>query len=135
MTVSVKWDNDSRTIITVEFATHWTWDELYAALDEVNLMIDKLDYVVDVIEDWRLSPRLPVSAFAHARNLVRKMHPRLGTIIYVGMNAIVRALWNGAIKVYPHMLGERKFLMTETMDQARTLLTNAHPEQRDPVTI
>jgi hypothetical protein len=122
MPVSTTWDNEAKNTVLVTYSTKWTWDELYAAMDRLNAMTDTVEGTVDVIQDWRLSPRLPLNAMLHAKNLISKFHPRVGTNVYVGMNPLVTGIWNSFVQVYPSALRGKKFLNAPTLEEARNLL-------------
>jgi hypothetical protein len=122
MPIQYRWYNDAHTVMVLEYDRYWTWEELYAAQDETNALVEQRGQPVTIIQDWRKSPDLPLNAIAHARNLVRRMHPNVKTTVYVGMSALVTTLWNTVVRMNVGMVRGRQFILVKTMDEAEAIV-------------
>jgi hypothetical protein len=95
MTILVNWDNAEKTTILYTIHGRWTWEDLYAALDEGRGMMDsvshdKVDFIVDMT-DCKL---LPENALSHFARMTNKPHPQNGRMVMAGATTFVRALLN-----------------------------------------
>jgi hypothetical protein len=100
MGISVQWDNDEQTIIQYVFEGRWTWNDLYAALDQVQTMAASVDHQVDAIIDLTGADLMPAGAFfsfdgrRNAQKLASKADAARGLIVIAGANAFIRSLYD-----------------------------------------
>src|SRR5690349_1763749 len=98
MPVNIEWDNEAKTIIHMEYVGHWTWEELYAATAKSTVMLDEIDHKADFIHDWLQSGGVPSNAIVHTKNLIEKRHARVGIVIMVWNNSLLKATWSAFSK-------------------------------------
>lgn len=107
MSVQVDWfDAEKKDIVRYEFVGTWTWDDLYAAMNEVNNLLATVDHMVYVIVDFRQGRGVPGGALTHMRSGTMRAADNWGGGVFLGINSFLQALVNTFIKMYPR-LGER----------------------------
>lgn len=122
MAVNVRWFSDEHTIIVLDISGRWTWDELYAAYDQVMKMMDNQDSKIHAImnraqDEYR--SYAPPNAIVHSVSLIRKLPKNfgIGVIVDSGSRGL-RALYDVIARVYPTF--GRKVAMVATLDEAIT---------------
>src|SRR5689334_22363637 len=86
MSVAIHWYDTEKTILVIEFAGKWTWEEFYVRQDEINLVLDDVEYDVDVITrsmDADATNFVPVNSLTHMPIVVRRAHPRVRMAVLV----------------------------------------------------
>jgi len=129
MPVTNSWDNDEKTIIRMEIAGRWTWDEMYQASDAGYTMLESVPHIVYPIIDMRQSQAIPGNAITHASGLMRRQHPRTGMSVFVGANTIVVSLWRAFVHVYSLFSREQDFKFANSLDEARQLIADAMQQE------
>lgn len=122
MTIQVGWLQPA--IVHIQFRRGWTWDNLYAALDQADTLIASVSHTVHVIIDVSDGGRLPRDFIRAAGDLFAQGEARAneGQRVVVGANGLVRAAYGGLQRVYGHKLNNRPFLFASNLQQARALL-------------
>jgi hypothetical protein len=116
-------------ILIFEFSGSWTWEEFYVVRREADALLDTLDYVVDLILDFRQGPDLPSSAFTHLRTNIAHKHLRQGIIVVLGVNTNLKAISDTLVKIYPRL----NYLiprMARTLEEAISFCTAAERQRR-----
>ena len=94
MGVEVSWDNEDKTIIQIIYEGHWQWDELRAAVKQMNAMIDSVDHpAVHLISNRGEARWTPGKYAANAREILAMYHPRVGHWVGVVRNPIAREMF------------------------------------------
>ncbi|MEZ4670385.1 MAG: hypothetical protein R3E39_20960 [Anaerolineae bacterium] len=94
MAVAVDWLNDDQTILKYEFDGQWTWNELYAALQQVDMMMNSVEHTVYVIIDYQGSQGIPPGALTHLRSSTMRAAPNWGGGVFIGISSLVESLLN-----------------------------------------
>ncbi len=128
MGIRVVWDNEEKTIIRYIFESEWKWEDIRAAADTSNAMLDELGQVTHFIYDTSQSVRIPEGALTHLRRFVGKEHPLTGRSVVVGAPKtsgvlLARGLLSVMQRVYK---AGWKFAFSESLEEARELLAR-HP--------
>ncbi len=118
MPIDVRWDDDLRTIMLVEYIAPWTWEELHQAQARGNRMSAEIDHPFDMIQDMSSTPHLPSGAFVNIKTLVSRLDPKLRVTVYVGMQPSVRAVWSSFASLHSALTGKRKFHFARTLAEA-----------------
>ena len=131
MGVSVNWDHKEAGVMLYTVEKRWTWDDMFAAIDQAREMADSIpNEQVHSIIDIRAGSLFPHNALVHFRRMSNGAgNPKLkaGTAVLVGDNFFVKSLvdimsrWN-----YRSM---QHFAMTTTLDDARLFLAQQLNEQ------
>jgi hypothetical protein len=127
MPIHVKWHNEARTIIRYEFEGVWTWDDLYAAIRDVNTMMGSVPYRVDVIITMFNSRTVPSGALVHMRSGSTRAASNWGMGVFVGNNPLVKALLTAFTKVYPRF--NQRYAIAASLEEAEALITSRRDEK------
>jgi hypothetical protein len=110
MGVTTKWFNEEHSAIHHIYEGRWTWEEMYAILDEAVEMLETVDHMVDLIADMQNASLLPsgtVGQFNRIRGLLN--HPQVGSVIVVGASRLVQTFAEVFKKVSPNLQQEILF--------------------------
>ncbi len=121
MSVQANWfDAEQKKIIRYEFEGAWTWDDLYAAMNQVNTLMASVDHTVYIIIDFRQGRGVPGGALTHMRSSTMRAADNWGGGVFLGINTFLQALVSTFIKVYPR-LGDR-YHTAKTLEEALTII-------------
>ncbi len=59
MGIEVEWLDDEKTIMIWRFLERYEWDDLAAALDVAEQMVDEVDHIISLITDYTLNRKGP----------------------------------------------------------------------------
>jgi len=124
MSIKVLWDNTEKTIIRYMYEGRWTWDDFQIAYTEAKVMLDEVNHKVALIIDVRNSSLLPNGILSRAKNQTRTRHPNEDTVVIVGANAFVRAIYDVMRNLYADAIQKRGYYLASTVEEAHTLLAN-----------
>lgn len=133
MPIRVYWEDEKQALVRYDFEGRWTWDELYTAYYQAIAMENSVSHRVDIILDMRKSGFIPANALLHMKNFSDKQPPNVGLSIFVTPNAFVSALYSTAIRFYAKI--GFYFRLVKTLDQAYTMIEDAHRELAEKNTI
>lgn len=101
MPVSVRWDNDLRTILRFTFWNEWEITQYLEAFDEALSMINAVVDTVDIINDLRSGSFIPegdtVSLF---RNIINMLPTNTGIIVYINDDLVQQRLYTVQSQFY-----------------------------------
>lgn len=122
MSIRVAWDHEIPQLILAEYPSNWTWDEIYAAEDTANNLVEESGYnVVAVIHDMSAMHNLPTFAVSHIKELIHRMHPATGCTIFIGMSPFVKTMWDISKGLFRPDTRSRKFEFADNIDTAREI--------------
>lgn len=124
MSIKVLWDDTDKTIIRYMYEGRWTWDDFQNAYVEAKVMLDEVNHKVALIIDVRNSSLLPNGILSRAKNQSRTRHPNEDTVVIVGANAFVRAIYDVMRNLYSDAIQKRGYYLASTLEEAHTLLAN-----------
>jgi hypothetical protein len=123
MTIIVDWYNDNHTEIVNTHIGDWTWEELFAALDQTVQLMNTVNHKVNVISDFRQSRHIPFMRPSILQKVadaaIRKQRNR-GLYFVIGANGFIKSLYGIFNKLYPRSVAEYQFI--EDDEQLQTLL-------------
>jgi hypothetical protein len=125
MPIEIRWHDEQKTAVYLEFAAPWTWDDLYGSIDTSKGMMsqspaDMVDILV-LMKDGNLPKG---SNSMHGMNAIRYPHLKLRYII-ITQNTFIRTLMGISSKVNPKMA--ERYVIVPTLEEALRL--NASREQ------
>ncbi len=123
MPITIRWFNAEHTIIQYEFEGRWSWEELHAAIEQVQALMNSVDHRVDIIVDVSGSRGIPAGAITQMRGGTLKASENWGMGVFVGTGAFIKALLNTFSRVYPQM-GER-YATADTPEAAHQIILEA----------
>ncbi len=132
MPIPIRWEDPEQTIVRYDFEGHWTWDEYFAAMNQIYQMFGSVEHRVDAIANMKPGI-MPIggSAMSAARSALRKLPPNRGVIVII-INPFISAMLS-AFKQFDREFGT--FLRSaNSVEEARLLIQRerekaAQPEQ------
>jgi hypothetical protein len=95
MPITVRWDDEARTIVRWVFEGKWTWDEYNQAMIESNQQVRGVEHPVDAIMDLTASNVLPTNVLSNTHAARDELQPKNIRWIYiVSHQALLKALIN-----------------------------------------
>lgn len=120
MAIGVIWDNDEQTIIQYSVEPDWTWDELFAAKEQANALMDTVSHKLGVILCMPSDGAIPLDVLANTRNGLRHKHPNTVVIVVVSDRPFVRTMIE-TIRTLPP-LADHGLETASTLDEARAIV-------------
>jgi len=131
MGIELYWDNDAQTVLLVEFAAKWTWDELDAMLIKIKKTTDKAaPQIIAAIIDLRVGGHLPggtifsPGAVNQAKKILSMGEGATGPVVVVGGGGLIRAAYNLMRGIDPTAVSNVSF--ADSIDAARDRLKQLH---------
>lgn len=120
MSVRYGWFDEARTIIRYDFAAGWQWAELEDAITNVDRMIREVDYPVYTIVDMSQISRIPPDILSSIHWGTFNAAPNWRFGIFVGANALLKALLNTFSRLYPRF--RERYLVADSIEEAVALI-------------
>jgi hypothetical protein len=124
MGIQVAWENNAQETIHLTFQPGWAWDDLYAAVETADQMIDSVPQKVHLIIDVSHAGGIPSDFLSVAGKLFAsgKARPNEGTKVVVGASPFIRMAYGGLSRIYPSQTAGRPLRFAANVDEAHTLL-------------
>lgn len=128
MPVSVRWDNERKTILRFIFWNEWETDQYLEAFNEAMTMIEEVSHVVDIINDLRTESFIPkgdtVSLF---RNIIDSLPENAGIIVYVNNDVVQQRLYSVQSQFYQitNPRKPKRLFMVESVKEAYEIIERA----------
>jgi len=121
MTIDVVWDNDDKSVIRVTFPAEWTWDEFYALDQQTTAMLDTVAHRVLFLADVSATNKVPNGLNLNtARQVLDFRHENSDLLVIVGMNTMIRALFDIVILALGRITTNIK--TADTLDEGYRLI-------------
>jgi hypothetical protein len=120
MGVQVQWDNPEKTIILMNIAGHWEWDEVREAVTVCNEMIESVPYHVHFILNRQGGHWTPGNFNENTGDIISMFTPNDGFRVIVQENPLTKARFYN----YSTLNGGAgfKFRYMNTIEEAREFL-------------
>lgn len=92
MSISVEWNDRSRTVIICRFQDPWSIEDLLDARKAWHRMIKSVDWRIPIVLDLRQSHAPPPGTLRHFSAMRRAHHPRQAELYVIGLNAAYQRL-------------------------------------------
>ena len=129
MGVTVRWDDDDKTILRLTYQGEWSIEELGTAGLEAIELVSSVAYRVYVINDFRLSAFPPLGALWEGRQLTRMRPANWAGGAIIVRDSVIKNLLDIFMHVY---LGPRfqdhQFIVSSD-EQARAVITRLKQEK------
>ena len=130
MPITVRWDNDSHTVVNYEFTGKWTWDEYHAAIHTAYAMVEHLPYIVNMILDFRNANVLPGNALSIFGRSMKTPPKEFDLAMVVSKSGFIEAIYNLFRRLNGKMA--EKVVLVKTLEEARARLA-AYDANRKPI--
>jgi hypothetical protein len=124
MGINVAWANPDQTIIKLNVQRGWTWDDLYAAIQQADDLITSVDHTVNMVIDISHAGGLPRDFMKVAGDVFDSGEARAneGQKIVVGAGTLIQFAYGAFLKVYGYKLQNRPFQFASSLDSAYAML-------------
>lgn len=127
MSITVKLDVESDAILIMTYDGLWTWEEYDAHLLEAGLLIGPDVARMDLINLYRNTQahKMPPNAFQHWRQQSISINSRIGLIVLVVQNPVMRMAANTILQMSSKMMGSeiaKRLRTAESLEDARSLI-------------
>jgi hypothetical protein len=133
MPITVRWDNDAKTIIYYIFDSAWTWDEFNTIYKDVYAMLDTVEHKVHAIVDLRTSRLLPRDTLTEMRRLTYEQHKNGGITIFITANALARTFYSILSNVYRR--AREIFRLVNTPEEAYAVIAEYESQHKQASTL
>lgn len=125
MGITVKWDNQDKSILLVTYHDPWTWEDFYPAMQQAEHMILKTKRPIrGVITDFTHSRSIPANAFPHFKAVITGLRGSQEgpLLIMVDLHGGWQAISNVFRLMYPTLW--QRVQHAGNLTEARALLLN-----------
>jgi hypothetical protein len=128
MPITVRWDNDAKTVIYYTFDSAWTWDEFNTVYKDVYAMLDTIEHKVHAIVDLRTSRLLPRDTLTEMRRLTYEQHENGGITVFITENALARTFYSILSNVYRR--AREIFRLVTTPEEAYAVIADYESQHK-----
>ncbi len=122
MGITVQWDDDSKTVIRLDFMGKWTWTELHEANAAMGKMVKDVSTRIDLITDLSTSHILPEGALSQARSITMREKMDMGIIVAVRAGKFIEILYGMFQQLYGKRSGFPDTFFVNSLEEARALI-------------
>jgi hypothetical protein len=117
MSITVKWDNEAKTIIRQTYERNWQWEEFYAIADQTRALVKTVSHQVDIIADFLESGPLPLGpAITNARRVLSNLPSNWNSLIVVTNNGFIRVMVMMFNSYFANTLGSKVYIVSNFSD-------------------
>lgn len=121
MSITVRWDNSTQTIIYCKPQNEWTWDDFFSALNQINQMSADLSQPTYIIMDLSNGEMPPGNAIIHFRTAILQLPDNIEAIVNVVIDGYKRTM----VSVLKEMIhGKRSEMLhvAASLEEAHSLI-------------
>lgn len=122
MSITLTWDNVSKSALRYVHYGYWTWDDLNRAVDEAQYKFRHHRHTVHVIVDLRESAGLPEWPMIREKNRHVPGHGKDSQIILVGSASLTWPYLDIMRKLFRSRRSSEHIHYVETLEDARRLV-------------
>jgi hypothetical protein len=131
MGVTATWDDTEKIAICLTFTAPWDWAQYDRAVAQAQLMLQEVNWPVDVILNLLRGPALPIGRpFAHFGNAVTLLRSRIRCFIVVGGDTSSKTILSMFFGMF-FPVGHRLFLV-DSVAAAQAALRDQQETRRTP---
>ncbi|MEO8613187.1 MAG: hypothetical protein ABI690_35175 [Chloroflexota bacterium] len=121
MPINVRWDDEAKTIVRLDFIAPVSWETFQDAMDRAAKLAESVNYRVDVLSIPGVVPMPPGSPVPQVQRAFKKLPRNVGVVVMLTSNAFARTIVSTVGGMY---IGKR-YKAVETIDEAYRLI-DAH---------
>ena len=122
MTVNICWDDESETIMRMDFIGEWTWDEVHQAIKQMRTLIgevhDDFGFIIDVSQ----GVGAPSPFLSQLRSVMQNRSPAMGLTVLVGLNDAILIFWKIFVQAYGRLIRQDRYAVARTAEEARMII-------------
>ena len=123
MPINVQWYEETQENIQYDVINVWSWEDLYDAIDEAVILLDSVDYKVNLIIDFTNTNYLPQISYkhlSHVANAPTMTHDNTNKFIMIGANKYINVMLSVFKKIFPPVA--EKYIAVETREKLSDVL-------------
>lgn len=105
MSITVDWYEEEKLNICYKLVGRWTWQDLFDAIEDAVVLLDSVNYPVNIILDVTGTSHVPTLAVNHMARLANAptvSHPNTNQFLMVGANRYIEMMMSIFKKLFPH---------------------------------
>jgi hypothetical protein len=122
VTITIKWIDDSKRVISYRIQSPWTWEEADQVKDQLNQMIESVDHPVDCIFDVSAVGALPRNTLQVAFERYNFIPKNVGVYVMVGAPSSIRAVMDVLRIMRPSVFS--RYHLVKTLEDAYRFITS-----------
>jgi hypothetical protein len=100
MGIDIRWEDDTRTTILIEFDEQWTWEDFEQIEIMTSQLLDEVDHKVCFLADASQTRTIPPNvSISRMRRVIELNHANSDIIVVAGMNMFLRLMLDTVIRV------------------------------------
>jgi hypothetical protein len=122
MPITTTWYNDQKRIILFVYEGDYSWNDVYNAAADANILADEAGYPVANIIDLTNAGSLPSNAASHGKRLRELRSSNIQFEVVVGANKLIKTLANVANSIFKIFTDQTSSHFVDTLDEALSLI-------------
>ncbi len=119
MPISVRWENNEKTIVRWEFDGRWTWNDYYDALEQSDRLLDSIQRSADLLVNMQQTNFIANGYPAQFRR-VSRFHPKAGIAVLVITNAFIETMLRMMMRFQPQ--SAHRIIIARSLEKAQSIL-------------
>lgn len=129
--ISVTWDDDTQSVILIQFPHSWDIDDFIQAFDIAHSMMAEAEHTVHLISVLPRQFTIPPRLLLNLPAIFESIPVNSGTHFVIGGGMIIKTLLGVSCRVFPHLVSNIKLIDSiETAREQILAATNAHLASR-----
>jgi hypothetical protein len=117
MPITVKWDNEAKTIIRQTYERNWRWQDFFETAAQTRELVNTVSHQVDIIADFLESGPLPLGpAITNARQVLSNLPANWGCLVIVTTNGFIRVMVLMFNSYFANTLGSQVHVVSNFSD-------------------
>lgn len=119
MGITVSWDDETQTIIRLDYTNPWNWTDFQNALMQINTMAEQIEGRFDIINDINQTD-VPDGAMGPFKRTLRYGSDDAGLIVIANASTYGKSIVSTFQKIYPAAGGN--WQLAGSVDEARATI-------------
>jgi hypothetical protein len=122
MPITATWDNEAQTAVRIDSTGVSTWDEHFAAVEQMRALVSSVKHQVDLIAYIHADAELPQGNFLpHLTKAARKAPHNLGVTVNVGLSPFLKTVTDITSKIFP-AVSKHGTYTANSLEEARAII-------------
>lgn len=123
MNIQVSWLNAEQTVILAQTVRSWTWEDYYAAREQVNAQLNGVNHPVTLILNGNRYS-LPSNALSNFGRYTWDNNTKIVQIILASKGAFLHAMFQMYLRLFPKR--QKRVMMVRSLEEAHQHLRGHH---------
>jgi|GEM_PF-4477948 hypothetical protein len=111
MSIEVRWQDDTQSVIIYDFERQWGWADMFGAIEAAAALMDSVDHKVSVVLELTKTQSIPNINLASMQKLVTAptaSHPNMTYFYIVGAKGYIRSMLDIFGRLFPKAIQQYK---------------------------